>query len=391
MENYSKNKSINKICKQGIWDETIPGIIIDENGVSNYAKMFDKLCEAYPRGEQGKKDWVRIVDKIRKDGNGKRYDCIIGISGGVDSSYLLHVAKKNYGLRPLAVNLDNGWSSEIAVNNIKKITNTLEIDLETYVIDYEEIKDLLRSYMLASLPWIDIPTDLAIKAVLFKIAGRENIKYILRANDFRSEGTQPREWSYGDGKQLLYIHKLFGKVSLKTFPNYTFTNLLYYSAIKKIKNYFPFYYLDYKKSVAKQFLKQNYDWADYGGHHHENIFTKFAIANWLPNKFNIDKRKITLSAQILSGDISRENALQLISTPPYDPELIERDLTYVLKKLDFNHNEYSALLKNSNKYFYDYPSYYPTMQKYSKLFNFILKIFYPYKPMSVFQMEHRDK
>ncbi len=380
----------NKICKRGIWDITVPGITFNEKGISNYAEMFDKLCKAYPRGNVGKKDWENIVNKIKTAGKGRKYDCIIGVSGGTDSSYLLHLVKTEYGLRPLAVNLDNGWNSDIAVKNIKKMTTALDIDLETYVIDYEEIKDLLRCYMYASLPWIDIPTDLAIKAVLFKLAHREKIKFILRANDFRSEGTQPREWSYGDGKQLLFLHKKFGKVSLKTFPNYTFANLLYYAIVFKIKNYYPYYYLDYQKNDAKRFLIENYNWEYYGGHHHENHFTKFAIANWLPTKFNIDKRIITLSAQILSGEISRDYAIEMISKPPYDPEQMVLDLDFVLKKLDFNKTDYEILLKNDAKFFYDYPSYYPFMQKFSRLSNFVIKMLYPYKPMSVFQKELRD-
>src|SRR5450759_588347 len=211
---------IGQICTRGVWDESVPGIVFDNNGVSNYAKLFDTLVESYPRSENGQKKWENIITTIKKAGNNNKYDCIIGVSGGTDSSYLLHLAMQ-YGLRPLAVNLDNGWNSDISVKNIRKMTEVLNIDLETYVIDYEEIKDLLRSYMKSGLPWIDMPTDLAIKAVLYKIANREKIKFILRGNDFRSEGTQPREWTYGDGKQLKYIHKKFGTSNLKTFPNYT--------------------------------------------------------------------------------------------------------------------------------------------------------------------------
>ena len=191
-----------KYCARGLWDETVPGITFDESGVSNYAKLYDRLVKEFPRGTKGIEDWSKLVSSIKNSGKNKAYDCIIGISGGTDSSYLLHLAK-NEGLRPLAVNLDNGWSSDIAVKNIKTMTDALQIDLETYVIDYEEIKDLLRSYILAELPWIDTPTDLAIKSVLYKIAAREKIKYVMRGNDFRSEGSQPNEWTYGDGKQLI--------------------------------------------------------------------------------------------------------------------------------------------------------------------------------------------
>ena len=236
-----------KVCTRGIWDTTVPGITFDENGVSNYAKMFDKLCEVYPRGEKGKFYWENIVDQIRQKVRGKKYDCVIGVSGGTDSSYLLHIAKKEYGLRPLAVNLDNGWSSEIAVGNIKKVTKALDIDLETYVIDYEEVKAVLRAYMKAGLPWIDGPTDNAIKSTLFKTAEREGIKYVLNGSDFRSEGKQPSEWTYTDSKQMLSLLNKFEKISLKTYPYQSLFDMVNSTIIKKIKDYRPFNSIDYQK------------------------------------------------------------------------------------------------------------------------------------------------
>ena len=378
------------ICTRGIWDSTVPGITFDANGVSNYARMFDKLVESYPRGEVGRKKWEQLIEKIKEAGKGKKYNCIIGVSGGTDSSYLMHLAKNEYGLKPLAVNLDNGWNSDTAVKNIKKVTNALSIDLETYVIDYEEIKDLLRAYMQASLPWIDIPTDIAIKAVLYKVASREGIKYILRGNDFRSEGTQPREWTYGDGRQLLYIHKKYGSVKLKTFPNYTIFKLIYYGYVKGIKSIYPFYYLDYSKKHVQEILKEKYGWEYYGGHHHENLFTKYAISYWLLKKFNIDKRKITYSAQILSGEISRLEALKMIGQPPYDINLMEKDKNYVLKKLDLTFDEFKTFYEKQNKSFEDYPSYFPMIKKFVKFSKPIMGLFFPHIPMVFFQLEMRD-
>ena len=170
-----------KICTKGVWDETIPGIKFDNEGVSNFCHLQEQMMADYPRGEIGLKEWQGIVESIKKAGKNKKYDCVIGVSGGVDSSYLLYIAKQ-YGLRPLALNLDNGFNSKIAVQNIYNVTKQLDIDLETYVVDYEEIKDLLKSYMKASIPWIDSPTDLAIKAVMYKIAAQEGIKYIILTN-----------------------------------------------------------------------------------------------------------------------------------------------------------------------------------------------------------------
>ena len=383
------NNSEYKICSRGIWDTTIPGIKFNEDGVSNYAIMFDKLCKAYPRGERGKIYWENIVDEIKERGKKKNYDCIIGVSGGTDSSYLLYIAKQN-GLRPLAVNLENGWNTDISVKNIKKVTKALNIDLETYVIDYEEIKDLLRSYMRASLPWIDFPTDIAIKSVLYKIAIREGIKFILRGNDFRSEGTQPKEWSYSDGKQLIYVHNKFGTVKRKSFPNQTIFNIIYASYFRNVKHIYPYYFIDYEKRQTQEFLKKEFGWEYYGGHHHENSFTKFAISYWLPKKFGIDKRKITLSAQVLSGEITREYALEEIKKPHYDTEKMEMDKNFVLKKLDISQEEFSILLKKENKFFTDYPSNYQIMQRFIKIVNpFVVKIM-KYKPMTLFQIEMRN-
>lgn len=382
----------NIICTRGVWDSTVPGVEFDENGVSNYAKMFDKLCEIYPRGESGKKEWATIVDRIKADGKKNKYDCIIGVSGGTDSSYLLHIAKKEYGLRPLAVNLDNGWSSDIAVNNIKLMTRALDIDLETYVIDYEEVKSVLRSYIKASLPWIDSPTDIAIKSSLYKIAAREGIKYTLNGGDFRSEGKQPTEWTYSDAKQMLYLLNKFENCKdLKSFPYYTLVDLFYYGYLRGIKTYRPYYYIDYKKMAAQDLLEKKYGWIYYGGHHHENIFTKFAIAYWLPQKFNIDKRKITLSAQILSGEISREFALEQLKISSFSMDEIDRDKNYVLKKLGLTKDEFNTYMRSSNKFFFDYPSYFNLYQKYSKYGKMVFEKILPFKPTMFIEQDFRNK
>ena len=381
---------ISQICTRGVWDSTVPGILFDEQGVSNYACMFDKLSEAYPRGEKGKLQWEKIVEKIKIEGKGKRYDCIVGVSGGTDSCYLLHLAKE-YGLRPLAVNLDNGWSRDIAVNNIKKITNALNIDLETYVIDYEEVKSVLRAYLKASLPWVDSPTDLAIKASLYKIALREKVKYILNGSDFRTEGKQPTEWTYSDAKQLKYLVRTVEHQKLKTYPYYTLSHLFYYGYIRQIKMYRPLYYLDYKKKEAQIFLKEKYGWEYYGGHHHENLFTKFIIAYWLPQKFGIDKRKITLSAQVLSGEISRNEALELLKLPPYSKQDFEIDYQFILKKLDFSEAEFDTIFKSPNKFYFNYPSYMPLLLKFKSLSKSVFRYVLPFIPSMYFELESRKK
>ena len=346
-----------QVCKKGIWDESVPGINFDDKGVSNYCKIQEKLMSDFPCGRQGLEDWKEIVTRVKKRGKGKDYDCIIGVSGGVDSSYLMYICKEEYGLRPLAVNFDNGWSSDIAVKNIRKVTQKLDIDLETYVVDYEEMKDLLRAYMRASLPWIDGPTDIAIKATMYKIARETGVKYIFRGNDFRSEGKQPREWTYVDSKQLRYLHKKFGDIKiLSSFPDLSLARIIYSGYLLGIKDIRPYYYLDYKKHEARSLLEEEFGWEYYGGHHHENIFTKFAMSVWLPEKFGIDKRKITMSAQILSGAIQRNKALETIQQPPIGNNEKEQITDYVLKKLDISRVEFTSIWNKPNKTFYDYPS-----------------------------------
>ena len=380
-----------KICSLGIWDETIPGINFDENGVSNYAKILLNLMQDFPRGEKGKKEWGIILEKIKNFNKKNKYDCVVGVSGGTDSSYLLHLLKKENNLNPLAVNLDNGWNSEIAVSNIKKMTEQLNIDLETYVIDYEEIKDLMRSYMLASLPWIDAPTDLAIQAVLYKIAFREGVKYIFIGNDFRSEGKQPTEWTYSDYKQLKFLHKKFGKVKLNTYPKKTLLMIIFLGFIKKIKMIPIYNFLEYDKTRAQDFLKKNYGWQYYGEHHHENLFTKFAIGYWQYYKFGIDKRKITYSAQILSGEINRDDALKIVERPPYLKDEFLKDKHYILNKLGFTEEEFEKIWKSQNKSFKDYPSYYNIFERFYKYLWPIVSKIVPVKPKIFYEIEERTK
>jgi N-acetyl sugar amidotransferase len=343
----------------------------------------------YPRGEKGKNDWKKIVEKMKITGEKKKYDCIVGVSGGTDSSYLLHICK-TCGLRVLAVNLDNGWSTEIAVNNIKKITKQLNYDLITYVIDYQEVQAVIRTYLKASFPWADSPTDMAIKAALYRIAKKEKIKYVLNGSDFRTEGKQPFSWTYSDAKQLCFLLKKYENKTIKTFPILTYKQLGWLSIIKGIKMVRPFYFLDYSKQQAQKELIEVYHWEYYGGHHHENIFTKFIIAYWLYEKFGIDKRKITLSAQIMNGDITREEALVIIQQKPYKENDIDNLKHYVFKKLDITESEFEVWFKSPNKFYYDYPNSYKKIFKNLRLITFLSARALLYKPTSL-ELKKTDK
>ena len=379
-----------QVCSKTIIDTSVPGVQFDKNGVSNYCKIFESLAKAYPRGTRGMDEWLQMVENIKKTKTRNKYDCIIGVSGGTDSSYLMHIAKE-HDLKPLVVNLDNGWNSEVSYSNILKLTKALNFDLETYVIDYEEIKDLLLSYMRASLPWIDNPTDLAIQAILYKTARKEGVKYILLGNDFRSEGKQPTEWTYSDNHQLKFLHSKFGKTKLKTYPLLGMLELNYLSFIKGIKMVSVYHYIPYQKKEAQEFLKKKYDWQYYGEHHHENSFTKFAISYWLQKKFNIDKRIITYSAQIMSGEITRDEALARVGELPVDDTKTQREIDYVIKKLGLTSSDFNKIWERRNKTFLDYPSYYPLIRKFSRIIFPIATSILKVKPKIFYEMEIRNE
>ena len=375
-----------KICSVGVWDESIPDISFDADGKSSYCKLQEKLISDYPRGSGGLNEWRQLVQKMKKSGQKKNYDCIVGISGGTDSSYLLHICKQ-YDLRVLAVNLDNGWSSDIALKNIKNVTKKLGYDLLTYVIDYEEVKSVLRAYLKASLPWVDSPTDMAIVSSLYKTARREKIKYILNGSDFRTEGKQPFQWTYSDSRQFRFLVRKYENARITSFPVLSLIRIGYLSIIKGIKVIRPYYFLDYSKKKAQEELIRLYDWEYYGGHHHENIFTKFIISYWMYEKFGIDKRKITFSAQIMNGDLTREEAIARINSQPYDPGQVDNQIDYVCKKLDISRDEFIKFFNRPNRYYYNYPNSKKLVYHNLRLIRFFSSIALHYIPSSISQME----
>lgn len=362
-----ETKENTKICSRCVYDTTIPGIAFDEKGICQFCKMHDLMEKKYPHSQEGEKNLQKLLAKIKKTGKNNRYDCVIGTSGGTDSTYMLHLAVKA-GLRPLAVHFDNGWNSEIAVRNIQNSTNKLGIDLETVVADWEEFKDLQLSFLKASVSDAEIPTDVAIHAVLHDIAAKENVKYVFFGHSFRNEGIVPVTWTYMEGKYLNSVHKKFGRKKITSFPNITLGSLFYYRFIKGIKS-IPFMnYFEYDKLKVKDLLEKELGWRYYGGHHHESLYTKFFQSYYLPKKFNIDKRKLEYAAFIRSGIMKREDALKEIASEeyPYDKELID----YVIEKLGITKEEFDQIMKNERKSFHDYPTYYP-MLKLLKPFLFL--------------------
>ncbi len=344
-----------KVCKRCLMDDTVTGILFDENGECQFCKIHDDLEQKFPLNENTPHKLKELADKIKKDGKGKEYDCIVGVSGGRDSTYTLYNAVE-LGLRPLAVHFDNGWNSEIAVQNIKNACDILEVDLHTHVADWEEFKDLQRSFLFASVPDAEVPTDWVIFSVLFNEAANYNVKYIIHGHSFRTEGTTPLTWTYMDGKYVKNVQKSFGKLKLKSFPNMSITKYIYYSLIKKIQQIRILYYIPYNEKEVLQILEKKLGWKNYGDKHHESKYTAFFQAYILTRKFNIDKRKLHYSAKIRNGQLTREAALEVIKKDPYSGGM--ESLDYCLKKLDLTYEDFEKIMNEPPKSFLDYKSYY---------------------------------
>ncbi len=327
-------------------DTTDSLISFDEAGICNHCTNYLELLNRYilPEPERTT-ELKRIITEIQRKGKGKEYDSILGVSGGVDSTFMAYKAKE-LGLRPLAVHLDNGWDSKLAVTNIERVLKRLDISLNTYVIDWEEFKDLQHAYFKASVVDIEAITDHAIYATIYDVAVKHKVKYIIDGFNLITEGILPRSWIWNknDLVNLKDIHRQFGTKPLKTFPMMGFPRYAYLRKIRGYRSFALLNYIDYNREKAKQFLMKKLGWEDYGGKHLESLFTKFYQSYILPRKFNIDKRKAHLSALILSGQTTRESALKELEKPPYEEQELKRDKEYVLKKLGFSEDEFERLM-----------------------------------------------
>jgi N-acetyl sugar amidotransferase len=339
------------MCALTVMDTTDPEIIFDDQGVSNHWHEYQALTrtQLLPP-EQAKAELSRIVSKMREWGKNADYDCVLGLSGGVDSSYLAHLAVE-LGLRPLLVHFDNGWNTELAVSNIERLVKGLHLDLYTFVMDWPEFRDLQRSYFKASVLDLDVPADHMIFGALYKIARERGVKVILSGGNIVTEAILPRRWYYPkfDMANLQDIHKQFGKVKLRKLPAMGLTQMIYYGAIRGIVQVKLLDLVSYDKMAAKKLLAEKYGWRDYGGKHYESIFTRFYQGYILPRKFNIDKRKAHLSNLICSRQITRQEALDELAQPTYDPQLQEEDKIYVAKKLGFSDEEFESILSMPNR------------------------------------------
>jgi N-acetyl sugar amidotransferase len=362
---------LHKTCSRCLMDDTVSSIIFDENGVCNYCKKHDALLSLYSQ-DSDIRDATRksLIEKIISSGKKKKYDCIVGISGGTDSTYALLQAVK-LGLRPLAVFFDNGWSTETSVSNIKNAVQKLKVDLFTYVVDWEEFREIQIAFLKASVPCVEVPTDVAIMGTLYKLARQEKIKYILSGASFITEGIVPLEWSFIDGKYVKSVNKLFGKQHLKSYPGVSLVNVFVNTFFRRIRVVLFTNYFDYDKVKAREVLEKELGWKYYGGHHYENVYSRWAFGWYTVHKFGFDKRKVSLSGPMRMGKLTRLEAMKEISS---EPEIGNEVTEYVIKKLQLTHEELENIMKSPNKSFHDYKTSYSLIKKFRFLLKLAIKI-----------------
>ena len=349
-----------QICTKTVMDTSDPGITFDSKGVSDHAIDFE--LHVQPKWSDLQKSGAidHIVDRIKNDCRNQEYDCLIGLSGGLDSSYMLHMLVTRYGLRPLVFHVDGGWNTELSVHNINSLVTKLNLDLFTEVIDWEEMRDLQLAFFKSGVPHIDVPQDHAFFATMYKFASKHKIKYILTGGNYSTECVRnPLEWMYyqSDSIQLKDIYKKYGSGKLKDYP---VTNILWHKVylpyFKGIKLIRPLDYFPYEKDKAMQLLQDEFGYQKYPQKHFESRFTRFYEAYWLPEKFGYDTRKVQFSSLILTNQMERKDALDELKKPAYDPETIKDDFEYIATKLGISTDELQSYFDSPNKTHKDYKS-----------------------------------
>ncbi|MDG2061506.1 MAG: N-acetyl sugar amidotransferase [SAR86 cluster bacterium] len=373
--------NLHQICKRCVMDTSDPAIIFDELGNCNHCNEFLSTSQDIVyHGEESDRQLEQILKRIKAEGKGKEYDCLIGMSGGVDSSYVTYKAVE-YGLRPLAVHMDNGWNSEEAVKNIKNVCTKLNVDYQSYVLNWEQFKEIQLSILKSSIVEVEIPTDVAITRVCHKVASENNIKYIIGGGNYATEGILPNLWFYNpkDLKLLKSIHKEFASKGLSDFPTFDYKIEIYYKFIRRIKIVYLLNYLPFNKSKAISELEEKVGWKNYGGKHHESVYTRFVQSYLQPVKFDLDYRKATFSSQICNGEISREEALIDLKKVPFNQETLRSDKEYVSKKLGISYEDLENIIRAKPKSYKDYPNEEKKLEFlysiYRKYFAKIMRVF----------------
>ncbi len=347
------------MCVRCVSDTTIPRIRFDESGQCTFCKIHDKLDALYPLDEGRQERLDRLADKIKAAGRKSRYDCIIGVSGGTDSTYTLYMSRE-LGLRPLAVHLNNTWDTDIATENMKRAVGKLEVDFRETHCDWDEYRALQVAFLKASVPDAEAPSDMAIHATLHQVAAEEGVRFVLNGHSFRTEGVAPLGWSYLDSRYINDVYRVHGPGGrLKSFPNLTMSRFLWYTYLKRIK-VVPFLnYFDYSKERARGILERELDWTYYGGHHCESVYTHFVLSYLQWRKFGIDKRKIGFSAQIRSGLMARDQALAELQEPPP----IEADaVKHCIDRLGLSQGQFDEIMQSPRRTLHDYRTYYPMLR-----------------------------
>lgn len=347
-----------QICTRCVMDTTDPIITFNDKGECNHCTEFiNKRAKHQYDATKSEPELEELIKSMKIAGKGKDYDCIIGISGGVDSSYAVYLAKQR-GLRVLGVHLDNGWNSEEAVQNILNIAKLLEIDYESYVLDWEEFRDLQLSFLKAGVPEAETPTDIAIQGAVHHFAKKYGVKYIISGGNFATEGILPKHWHY-NAKDLTYlnhIQKKFGSKKLKQFPKFGFLQETYCKVIKGIKTIYLLNMVPYDKEKSMEFLKSELNWKYYGGKHYESKYTGFIQSYYLYEKFKIDYRRATFASQICNGILSRSEAMEELRKLPYNMDEVNREIDYISKKLRITRDELVQLIDSPPHWYADYPN-----------------------------------
>ena len=366
-----------KICTNCVMDTSDPEITFDSEGVCNHCNNFEKITKKkwYPN-EEGQQRWASIVKKIKNEGRNQDYDCIIGLSGGVDSSYLA-IKVKEMGLRPLVVHVDAGWNSELAVANIETVVKYCDFDLHTYVVNWEEMRDLQLAYLKSGIANQDAPQDHAYFSSLYHFSVKNGINYVISGGNLATESIFPASWHWSamDADNLHAIHNKFGTKKLRNYKTIGFYELyLYYPFIKKMKTIRPLNFMPYIKSEALEELKEKVGYKEYARKHGESLFTKFFQNYWLPMKFGYDKRKPHLSSLIVSGQMTREEALIEAGRPLYDEKELKDDKEYIAKKLGVSDAEFEKILQVRPHDYSDFSNMEKKYKRMKKVQSFVLKI-----------------
>ena len=347
-----------RVCTRCVMDTTDPDITFDAVGMCSHCHDYDQSVRAQVvGGAEGLRRLDEIVGRIKRDGAGKKYDCIIGVSGGVDSTYVAYKVKQ-LGLRPLAVHLDNGWNSEVAVSNISVTLKNLGIDLYTHVIDWEEFKDIQLAFLRSGVPDCEVPSDQAIFSLMSLMAAKHGVQYVITGCNVRTETHLPQAWSQGQNDWLYIrsVHRQFGSGRIRTYPHlslfrYITTNRLCHRTVNILD------YLDYSKNATLPILERELGWKDYGGKHFESVYTRWYQGYFLPGRFGYDKRKCHLSSRLCSGELTRAEAMAELAKETYPKQMQEEDCAYVRKKFGLSEEQFQEILNAPRRTCANFPSY----------------------------------